>query len=101
MLFCVGSSFSTSFTIQTSWMGSKSNSRPRRFQRNASGRFVLCWWAYVASAPSVLSVIVLRRALPAALAEIVRSHSRILAGKVFGARLNDAERNVAKFGRNG
>ncbi len=40
---------------------------------------------------------VLRRALPAVLAEIVQFHGKILAGEVFGARLNDAERPAGDF----
>ncbi len=40
----------------------------------------------------VCSTTALRRALPADLVEIVRFCSRILAGKVSGARLNDTQR---------
>ena len=69
---------------------------------------MLCEWTLPtnpggkrASAPGVCSVTALRRALSADLAEIVRSYSKILAGKVFGARLNDVERNFKKRERGG
>ncbi len=44
-------------------------------------------WREAREGAGVCSATALRRALPAALAEIVQIHSKILAGKVFGARL--------------
>ncbi len=53
-------------------------------------------WREARVGAGVCSATALRRALPADLAEIVRFCSRILAGKVSGARLNDTQRNFKK-----
>ncbi len=54
------------------------------------GDFADEFWREAREGAGVCSATALRRALPADLAEIVRCCSRILAGKVSGARLNDS-----------
>ncbi len=54
-------------------------------------------WREAREGAGVCSATALRRALPADLAEKVRYCSRILAGKVSGARLNDTQRNFKTY----
>ncbi len=57
------------------------------------GDFADEFWREAREGAGVCNATELRRALPADLAEIVHFCSRILAGKVSGARLNDTQRN--------
>ena len=55
------------------------------------------FWREARVGAGIYSATALRRALPVVLAEIVCFHGRIRAGKVSGARLNDAGRNFKNY----